>query len=70
LLAALLIAPKVRGPSSSSPRSPHLIGELGGGVRFQWCSVWYLSNCSEALIGAVLVRRLNPGPVAMDMSAV
>ena len=27
---------------------------------------WYVSNCSEALIGAALVRAFVPGPLRLD----
>ena len=54
LLAALLLAPA------------HLLVELQSGVPTAMVLGWYVSNCSEALIGAGLVRAFVPGPLRLD----
>src|SRR5260221_202653 len=40
--------------------------ELQSGVPTAMVLGWYFSNCSEALIGAGLVRALVPGPLRLD----
>ncbi len=44
----------------------HLLAELQSGVPPAMVLGWYASNCSEALIGAALVRRLVPGALRLD----
>ncbi len=44
----------------------HLLAELQSGVPLAMVLGWYASNCSEALIGAALVRRLVPGTLRLD----
>jgi len=67
LMAALLLSP---------PRSwwvllvaalpAHLLAELQSGVPLAMVLGWYASNCSEALIGAGLVRWCIAAPVRLD----
>src|SRR5688572_10328807 len=44
----------------------HLAAELQGGVPLAMVLCWYLSNASEALIGALFVRRFATHPVKLD----
>jgi signal transduction histidine kinase len=44
----------------------HLLAELQSGVPIAMVLGWYASNCSEALIGAALVRAFVPGPLRLD----
>jgi len=44
----------------------HLAAELQSGVPTAMVLGWYVSNCSEALIGAGLVRAFVPGPLRLD----
>ena len=44
----------------------HLLAELQSGVPTAMVLGWYVSNCSEALIGAGIVRALVPGPLRLD----
>lgn len=67
LLAALLL---------SAPRSwwfllawafpAHLLAELQGEVPLRMVLCWYISNCSEALIGATTTRCFLGGPLRFD----
>src|SRR4029450_4681882 len=69
LLAALLLAP---------PRSwwilllgglpAHVAMQLANGVPVPMLLGWFVSNCSEALIGALLIRRLTSGALRLDDS--
>ncbi|HEV3009930.1 MAG TPA: MASE1 domain-containing protein, partial [Burkholderiales bacterium] len=67
LMAALLLMP-VRSwwwlLAAALPA--HLLAELQSGVPLVMVLGWYVSNCSEALIGAALVRAFVPGPVRLD----
>ena len=62
LFAALLLAPirwwwlLILGAFPA-----HLLAELQGGVPFAMVLCWFVSNVSEALIGALFVRRLAGG---------
>jgi PAS domain S-box-containing protein len=47
---------------------PHLAVELGSGFPPQLVMGWFISNCSEALIGAAIVRHLIKGPLRFDRS--
>ncbi len=59
LLAALLLAPARSWWLILAAVFPaHLLAELQGGVPLAMVLCWYLSNVSEALIGAVCVRQL------------
>jgi PAS domain S-box-containing protein len=44
----------------------HLAVELRAGVPLPMVLCWYVSNCSEALIGALLVRRFATSPPWFD----
>jgi signal transduction histidine kinase len=44
----------------------HLLAELQSGVPTAMVLGWYVSNCSEALIGAGIVRAFVPGPLRLD----
>jgi len=44
----------------------HLLVELQSGVPVAMVLGWFASNCSEALIGAGLVRAFVPGPLRLD----
>jgi PAS domain S-box-containing protein len=46
----------------------HLAVELGSGFPPQLVMGWFISNCSEALIGATIVRYLVKGPLRFDRS--
>jgi len=67
LMAALLLAPARWWWVLLSAALPaHLLAELQSGVPVAMVLGWYASNCSEALIGAALVRKLVPGPLRVD----
>jgi signal transduction histidine kinase len=67
LLAALLLAPTAWWPLLVAAVLPaHLLAELQSGVPMAMVLGWYASNCSEALIGAVLVRAFVPGRLRLD----
>jgi signal transduction histidine kinase len=61
LLAALLLAPRRTWFSILLCVLPaHMLAQLSAGVPV-WTAVgWFLTNTSEALIGAFCIRRLNP----------
>ncbi|MDB5772204.1 MAG: hypothetical protein JWM42_2578 [Burkholderia sp.] len=59
LVAALLLAPPRQWWLILTFVFPaHLAAELQSGVPMAMLLAWFASNCSEALIGAVIVRRL------------
>jgi signal transduction histidine kinase len=67
LLAVLLLAPARAWWWLLAAALPgHLLAELQGGVPKAMVLGWYLSNCSEALIGAALVRAFAPTPFRLD----
>jgi integral membrane sensor domain MASE1 len=67
LLAALLLMPvRTWGVLLLAILPPHVIAESAGGVPLWMTLSWYVSNCSEALLGAGLVRLVNPGPLRLD----
>jgi signal transduction histidine kinase len=67
LMAALLLAPARWWWVLLIAALPaHLLAELQSGVPITMVLGWYASNCSEALIGAALVRKLVPGPLRLD----
>jgi signal transduction histidine kinase len=67
LMAALLLAPARWWWLLLAAALPaHLLAELQSGVPLTMVLGWYASNCSEALIGAALVRTLVPGPLRLD----
>jgi signal transduction histidine kinase len=67
LIAALLL---VRARSwwvlLAAALPAHLAAELQGGVPLAMVLGWYVSNCSEALMGAALVRAFVPGRLRLD----
>jgi signal transduction histidine kinase len=67
LMAALLLTPGRSWWVLLAAALPaHLLAELQSGVPVTMVLGWYASNCSEALIGAALVRRLVPGTLRLD----
>jgi PAS domain S-box-containing protein len=67
LLAALLIAPFRLWPLMLAAAFPaHLLAELQGGVPPVMVLSWFVSNVTEALIGALCVRRLVGGHMKLD----
>jgi PAS domain S-box-containing protein len=67
LLAALILAPARWWPALIAAALPaHLLAELQGGVPPAMVLAWFVSNASEALIGAAFVRRLAPAPSTFD----
>jgi integral membrane sensor domain MASE1 len=67
LLATLLLAPgRAWWWLLAAALPAHLFIELQSGVPTTMVLGWYASNCSEALIGAALVRALAPGPLRLD----
>jgi signal transduction histidine kinase len=67
LLAALLLAPSRMWAALLLAALPaHLLAELQSGVPVAMVLGWYVSNCSEALIGAALIRAFVPGPLRLD----
>jgi signal transduction histidine kinase len=67
LLAALLLAPTRAWWWLLAAALPaHLLVELQSGVPVAMVLGWYISNCSEALIGAGLVRAFVPWPLRLD----
>jgi len=67
LLAALLLAPTRAWWWLLAAALPaHLLVELQSGVPVAMVLGWFVSNCSEALIGAGLVRAFVPGPLRLD----
>src|SRR5580765_6732649 len=67
LLAALLLAPTRTWWWLLAAALPaHLLVELQSGVPVAMVLGWYVSNCSEALIGAALARAFVPWPLRLD----
>jgi two-component system, LuxR family, sensor kinase FixL len=67
LLAALLLLPPQRWPLVLLAAFPaHLAAELGAGIPVPMVLCWFVSNCSEALIGAYVFRRLASAPLRLD----
>jgi signal transduction histidine kinase len=70
LLASLLLTPSRLWAWLILAALPaHLFAELQGGVPLAMVLGWYVSNCSEALIGAALVRAFLPGPLRLNTLA-
>ena len=58
---------RATGGGCSRRRCPRTsLVELQSGVPMAMVLGWYASNCSEALIGAGLVRAFVPGPLRLD----
>ena len=67
LLASLIVAPLRWWPALIAAALPaHLLAELQGGVPAAMVLCWFLSNVSEALIGAACVRLLVRGRPDLD----
>lgn len=67
LLAALLLTPVRRWWLPLLAALPaHLLVELNAGVPTPMVLCWFVSNCSEALIGAVCMRYLTEGIPRFD----
>ena len=67
LMAALLLTPaRAWWVLLAAALPAHLAAELQSGVPIAMVLGWYVSNCSEALIGAALVRAFVPGPLRLD----
>ncbi len=67
LLGALLLAPTRSWPLLIAAVFPaHLLSELHSGVPLGMVLSWFVSNCAEAVIGAVILRRLIDGPIRLD----
>jgi signal transduction histidine kinase len=67
LLAALLLAPTRAWWWLLAAALPaHLLVELQSGVPVAMVLGWYISNCSEALVGAGLARAFVPWPLRLD----
>jgi PAS domain S-box-containing protein len=67
LLGALLLAPTRSWPLLIAAVFPaHLLSELNSGVPTGMVLSWFVSNCAEALIGAMLIRRYVKGPLRLD----
>jgi signal transduction histidine kinase len=67
LMAALLLTPaRAWWVLIAAVLPAHLLAELQSGVPLAMVLGWYASNCSEALIGAGLVRAFVPGRLRLD----
>jgi signal transduction histidine kinase len=67
LMAALLLSPVNWWWALLAAALPaHLLAELQSGVPPAMVFGWYVSNCSEALLGAGLVRAFVPGTLRLD----
>src|SRR5262245_16405056 len=67
LMAGLLLTPaRAWWVLIAAVLPAHLLAELQSGVPPAMVFGWYVSNCSEALIGAGLVRAFVPGPFRLD----
>jgi PAS domain S-box-containing protein len=67
LLAALLLTPpRIWWFLLLAAFPAHLIAELQSRVPPSMVVCWFISNCSEAVIGAGLIRYLLRGPVRFD----
>ena len=69
VLAALLLTPtRWWGLILLGALPAHLAVQLPLGFPPALILGWYISNCSEALVGAVIVRHLVKGPLRFDRS--
>src|SRR5206468_10445314 len=69
LLAALLLAPTRTWAILLLAAFPaHLAIQLANGIPVTMILLWFISNCSQALIGATCVRHFTGGPLRFDDS--
>jgi PAS domain S-box-containing protein len=67
VLAALLLTPPRRWPVLIAAVFPaHLAIELRTGVPIPMVLCWFVSNATEALVGAIGVRSLSRPPIRLD----
>jgi PAS domain S-box-containing protein len=67
LLAALLLMPLRWWPAAlAAALAGHLASELQGGVPLAMVLCWFVSNCAQALIGALLMRRFALRPFLLS----
>jgi signal transduction histidine kinase len=67
LMAALLLAaPRTWWMFVAAALPAHLLAQLQSGVPVAMVLGWFASNCSEALVGAGLVRALVGRPLRLD----
>lgn len=67
LLGTLLLTPATAWPMLLLAVLPaHVLAEASSGVPFVMILTWYITNCLEALIGAVGIRRLIEHPLRLD----
>jgi signal transduction histidine kinase len=67
LMSALLLTASRRWWVLIAAALPaHLLVQLQSGVPMTMVLGWFASNCSEALIGAALIRAFVPGPLRLD----
>src|SRR5688572_6592295 len=70
LLAALLLTPpRIWGWLLLATLPAHLVSQLAAGVPLLMASAWYVSNISEALLAAALIRGALGGPPRFDRVA-
>lgn len=68
LLGWLLLAPDRWWLTIIAAALPsHLLVELGSGVPMPMVLLWFVSNCTEALIGAVGIRWLIDRPIRLEV---
>ena len=71
LLAALILTPRRWWPAVIAGAFPaHLLAELQGEIPLSMVLCWFVSNVSEALIGAALVRHFADAPGLRTLRAV
>src|SRR5262245_55255161 len=69
LLAALLLTrPRLWAVMLLAAFPAHLAIQLANGIPLTMILLWFVSNCSQALIGAACVRRLTGGSMRFDDS--
>jgi PAS domain S-box-containing protein len=67
LLAGLLLAPQRHWWVILLGALPaHFAAELQGGVPTAMVFAWFLTNCTEALVGALAIRAFVPGTLRFD----
>src|SRR5262245_59459042 len=67
LQAALLLAPtRIWWIVLLAALPAHLVIQLDNNIPITMVLSWFISNCSEALIGAACIRRFIKGPILFD----